>query len=264
VNEGSVSIGSAAVDLAGKLLGDLTGKVVLILGAGEMATLVAKALGRWDLKAIFVANRNRDRAEALAEELRGIAISFEEMPKYVPHSDVIIGATGAPHVVLGKEDLATMLAKASRVEPLLLIDISNPRTIDERVAELPGVELRNLDGLRQIAQENLQRRQAEVSAAERIVDAEVEAFLGKSSEAPAEELARRLYTKVRTLREAEYAEFLAKVKSLVPGQQEAVRAMLDSFANRVLAEPTLAMKRAARDGDLATLEAAARLFGLEE
>ena len=264
LNEGSVSIGSAAVDLAVKLLGDLTGKVVLVLGAGEIASLVAKALARWELKAIFVANRSHERAVELARELNGIAITFEEMPSYIPISDVIISATGAPHVVLNKEELAKMLAKSARVEPLLIIDISSPRTIDERVAELPSVELRNLDGLREIAQENLQRRLDEVRAAERIVEAELTAFLGKAYEAPADELARRLYTRVRDLRDEEFKEFLRKVDGLAPEQRDAVRAMLDSFANRLLAAPTEAVRRAARKGDEAMLRTAARLFGLEE
>jgi len=264
VNEGSVSVGSAAVDLARKLLGDLTGKVVLVMGAGETATLVAKALARWKLKAIFVANRSHERAAELARELNGIAISFEEMPKYIPVSDVIIGATGAPHVVLSKEELEAMLAHASRVDPLLIIDISNPRTIDEHVAEIRGVELRNIDGLREIAQENLERRKAEVFAAEEIVEEELAAFLGKADEAPAEALARRLYTKVRTLRDEEFQEFLGKVEGLNPEQRDAVRAMLDSFANQMLAEPTQAMKRAAREGDNVSLRIAAKLFGLEE
>ncbi len=264
VNEGSVSIGSAAVDLAGRLLGDLTGKVVLILGAGETATLVAKALARWKLKAIFVANRSRERAEELARELHGIAISFEEMPKYVPASDVIIGATGAPHVVLSKDELAQMVAKAHRVDPLLIIDISNPRSIDERVGEIRGVELRNLDGLREIARENLERRKDEVSTAERIVDVELAAFLGKAVEAPAEALAKRLYTKMRGLRDEELAEFLSKAGDLPVERRDSVRAMLDSFANRILAEPAEALKRAAREGDAATLRTAAKLFGIEE
>ncbi len=264
VNEGFVSIGSAAVDLAVRLLGDLTGRVVLVLGAGETATLVAKALARWKLRAIFVANRSHERAVELAKELNGIAITFEEMPKYVPASDVIISATGAPHVVLSKEELQRMLAKASRVEPLLIIDISNPRTIDERVVELPGVELRNIDGLRELARENLERRFAEVQAAERLVEDELTAFLGKTIERPAEEVARRLYLKVRSLRDKEFEEFLRKVDGLAPDQRDAVRAMLESFANRLLAEPTQALKRAARERDEETLRTAAKLFGLEE
>jgi glutamyl-tRNA reductase len=259
-----VSVGSAAVDLARKLLGDLTGKVVLVMGAGETATLVAKALARWKLKAIFVANRSHERAAELARELNGIAISFEEMPKYIPVSDVIIGATGAPHVVLSKEELEVMLAHASRVDPLLIIDISNPRTIDEHVAEIRGVELRNIDGLREIAQENLRLRRSEVLAADRIVDDEVEAFLGKAEEAPADELARRLYAKVRALRDEEYGEFTRKIASLTEAQREAVRAMLDSFANKMLARPTQALKLAAREGDTETLRTAAKLLGLEE
>jgi glutamyl-tRNA reductase len=264
VNEGAVSIGSAAVDLAVKLLGDLTGRVVLVLGAGETATLVATALARWNLKAIFVANRSHERAVELAKRLNGIAISFEEMPKYLPQSDVIIGATGAPHIVLARDELATMLAKANRVAPLLIIDISNPRTIDERVAEIRGVELRNLDGLREIAQENLRLRRSEVLAAERIVDDEVEAFLGKAEEAPADDLARRLYTRARALRDEEYREFTRKIASLTEAQREAVRAMLESFANKMLARPTQALKLAAREGDAETLRIAAKLLGLEE
>ena len=96
------------------------------------------------------------------------------------------------------------------------------------------------------------------------VEEELAAFLGKADEAPAEALARRLYTKVRALRDEEFQEFLQKVEGLNEDQRDSVRAMLDSFANRILAEPTQALKRTARDGDLASLQIAAKLFGLEE
>ena len=97
INKGSISIGSAAVELAESVHGDLKCKKVLVIGAGKMGTLVAKALVEKHLKAIVVANRTHDRASCLAKELGGSAIHFDKLDEAMSDADVVISATGAPH-----------------------------------------------------------------------------------------------------------------------------------------------------------------------
>ncbi len=109
INRGSVSIGSAAVDLAEENIGNLEGKHVLVIGAGKMGKLVAKALAEKNLKAIFVANRTYYRAVRLAEELNGKAILLDELSQCLPTADVIISATGAPHTILNKERIENFI-----------------------------------------------------------------------------------------------------------------------------------------------------------
>lgn len=264
INKGSVSIGSAAVDLAERTLGGLKGRTVLVMGAGEVASLVARALAGRDLKAIFVANKTHDRAVAMAQQLGGLAIHFEDLPRYIPISDVVIAATAAPHIVLARDELADMLRIRPNAKRLLIIDLGNPRNVDEAVTELPGVELRNLDGLREIAQENIDRRRAEMARAEAIIEAEMPHLLRKFQEGDGEDVTRRIYQRAQALLEEEVRELRSRLKDLEPEEAEAVEAFAWSLTKRLMAEPTRALKEAARRGDEALLRAAQELFRVGE
>jgi len=132
INQGSVSIGSAAVDLAEDVLGTLEGKMVVIIGAGTMGTLVAHALAHKNVSAIYVANRTFERAEELAEELNGFAVRYDEMDKYIACSDVVISATSAPHAVITSKMLRQIMEnRENHNRDMLLIDIATPRDIEE-------------------------------------------------------------------------------------------------------------------------------------
>ena len=168
INKGSVSIGSAAIGLAEKHMGSLDDKSVLVIGAGKMGRLVAKALAEKDLNAIFVANRTFYVAVELAKDLGGEAILFNDLEKYLAEADLVISATSAPHTIIDKERL---LGIDMTYDGLMMVDIANPRDISEDVTDL-GVKLFNIDDLREIADENTQLRIKEFGEAENIIDEE--------------------------------------------------------------------------------------------
>src|SRR5512137_257168 len=134
INERSVSVGSAAVDLAQEILGDLKGLSVLVIGAGETGELISRALLAKDIGSLVVTNRTYSSAQCLAECLGASAVPFEEMKDRLKTSDVVISATSAPHYILLKEDIEK--AMAGRDAKLLIIDIANPRDVDEAAAEV--------------------------------------------------------------------------------------------------------------------------------
>ncbi|MGB9937718.1 MAG: glutamyl-tRNA reductase [Methanobacterium sp.] len=171
INKGSISIGSAAVELAESVYGNLKCKKVLIIGAGKMGTLVAKALVEKHLKAIVVANRTYDRATCLAKELGGSAIHFDRLDEAMSDADVIISATGAPHPILNKEKIKNAVPH-QRLSKMVMVDIANPRDIDEDVKEI-GVNLFNIDDLRGIADKNRKMRESEATEAQKIIDDEI-------------------------------------------------------------------------------------------
>ena len=154
INKGSVSIGSAAIDLAEKHIGTLKDKSVLVIGAGKMGRLVAKALAEKDLNAIFVANRTFYVAVELAKDLGGEAILFTDLEEYLATADLVISATSAPHAIITKERL---LGIEMDYENIMMVDIANPRDISDDVSEL-GVKSFNIDDLREIADENTRLR----------------------------------------------------------------------------------------------------------
>ena len=138
INKGAVSIGSAAVELAENLLGSLNEKKILVMGAGETGTLVAKAMARRCLNPIFIANRTYERALRLAEELCGKAVKFDKLGEVLVDADVVFCSTSAPHYLLTKELVSKLITARQNKNDLLVIDISNPRNVEEAIKELPA------------------------------------------------------------------------------------------------------------------------------
>jgi glutamyl-tRNA reductase len=167
INKGAVSIGSAAIDLAKKVLMDLSDKKVLIIGAGDMGKLISKSLSELKVKEIVVANRTFETGESLAKELMGRAVRFKDIGAELKDADLVITATGSSKPIIGPQ----MIGEPQR--KLVLIDVANPRDVDPAVGKIEGVELLNIDSLRSVADENLKQRLKEVYAVEEIIEEEI-------------------------------------------------------------------------------------------
>ena len=264
INKGSVSIGSAAVDLAEDELGTLAGKTVVIIGAGTMGSLVAYALAHKNVSAIYVANRTFERAERLADELNGFAVRYDEKDKYVACSDVVISATSAPHPVLTAETLARITE--NRDNDLLLIDIATPRDIEEAASDLPHIKLHNIDGLREISEMNLQRRMQEVKRVEEIIKEEYELLKLQYKRQHADKLIAALYSQIQDLRIRERERAVNRLSAkhtLGDFERGVLDDLTHAITNKVLAEPTKTLRNAAEEDDLALLKTAAALFKLD-
>ncbi|MGB0154738.1 MAG: glutamyl-tRNA reductase [Verrucomicrobiales bacterium] len=161
IQQGSTSIGSAAVDLAEKIFGQLEGCRVLVIGAGEMGRVTAQSLKSRGAKSIAVSNRSFDKAEALADELEGKAVPFEAWADMLDQVDIVISSTGAPGLIVKKIDVAKAL-KRRRGHSLFFIDIAVPRDIENDVNDLDNVYLYNIDQLQRIADAGVAQRQKQI------------------------------------------------------------------------------------------------------
>ncbi len=177
IQRGSVSVGSVAVELAEKIFTKLGDREVMIIGAGDTGEKTARALLSRGARSIVVTNRSYDRAVALAKDLGGRAIAFEDWAKEFANIDIIISSTSAPHYILDRARLGPLL-KLRRNRPLLLIDIAVPRDIEPEVNFLENVFLYNIDDLQAIARDYLKQRQVEVARCEKIIREKAEALLG--------------------------------------------------------------------------------------
>ncbi|VVB91918.1 Glutamyl-tRNA reductase [uncultured archaeon] len=263
INKGSVSIGSAAVELAENELGGLDGKTVMVIGAGEMGTLVAKALANKEIKVIYVANRTFDKAEALACELNGKAVRYELMENYIPLSDVVISATSAPHFILTQEIICRAMEKSGK--DLMLIDIGNPRNIENCVGELQGINLHNIDGLRSISEANLAKRREEAKKAEVLIEEELTLLKKQYKRQQADTIISALYSRVEAIRGKECEEAINKLMArhtMGDVEREVLDDMTHSFAKQILAEPTKILRNAAEHDDERFLDTVAELFKL--
>jgi glutamyl-tRNA reductase len=257
INRGSISIGSAAVDLAEHVHGDLRCKKVLVIGAGKMGTLVAKALVEKKLKAIVVANRTYDRAVCLARELGGNAIHFNRLAEAMHDADVVISATGAPHAILTMEKVQEAVPQ-DNLKEIVMVDIANPRDIDEDVALL-GVRLYNIDHLRGMADENKKMRESESEEAERIIYEELQLLEKSLKHLEVEPIIAQIRSHAELIRLRETEKAYRKLGNL-NGREKIVDDLTKVVVDRVFYDLILNLKEAAEREDAEILKVAQRLF----
>jgi glutamyl-tRNA reductase len=176
IQRGSVSVASVAVELSEKIFGLLHNREVLVIGAGDTSEKTARALLSRGARSIIVANRSHDRAVALANELGGRAVQFDDWAVEFEKIDIAISSTSAPHHILNRAKLEPLM-KARKHRPLLLIDIAVPRDIDPEVNFLENVYLYNIDDLQAIAADYLKQRKEEIARCEAIIAEKVNALL---------------------------------------------------------------------------------------
>jgi len=177
ITRGATSVGAVAVELAGKIFGDLNHRRVMILGAGETSERTARSLVSRGVKTVIVSNRTFDRAAALAAEIGGMAIHFDHWQNEFPDVDILISSTAAPHPVVTRERLEPMMRQRAG-RPLFIIDLAVPRDVEPSVNRLEGVFLYDIDSLQEIASRSLAVRQREIEHCERIIDSQVTDFIG--------------------------------------------------------------------------------------
>jgi glutamyl-tRNA reductase len=263
ISEKNVSVPSVAVELARRTLGDLSERRVLVVGAGETAELLARALVARGVSTVFVANRHYDRAIGLAQRFHGNAVRFEELPEQLERADIVVSATNSPHHIVERDELEhVMEARGGR--PLLLVDIAVPRDVEPACREIPGVSLTDIDDVQQIVERNASGREAEARRAEHVLDAEQDRFerwLAALEVVPTISALRERADEVvrRVLEENE-----GRWESLGEADRERLDAMAKAIASRLLHEPTLRMKRSAGSDDAYLYVSALReLFGLD-
>lgn len=176
IQRGSTSVGSVAVELAEKIFSALHDRQVMVIGAGDTSEKTARALLSRGAHSVIVSNRSHERAMALAAELNGRAVHFEEWASEFEKVDIVISSTSAPHYVLDRPRLEPLM-KLRRNRPLLLIDIAVPRDIDPEVNLLENVYLYNIDDLQAIADDYLQQRRDEIARCEAIIREKARALI---------------------------------------------------------------------------------------
>lgn len=175
---GPVSIGSVAVDMARGQIGSLKNKSAMILGAGDMGILTARALSANGIATILVANRTLSRAQEVAHSLGGFAVDYTELSAQVEKVDILVTSTSAPHVLVRKSMVeAIMSARPKR--PLFIVDLAVPRNVDAKVDEVEKVTLINVDDLQEVADKNSEERKAELGKVRDIVDQETATFMAE-------------------------------------------------------------------------------------
>jgi glutamyl-tRNA reductase len=259
IGESPASVSSAAAALAEQVFGELQGRSVLVLGAGEAGELAIKSLVARGARIAFVANRTAERAETLTQRYGGTPLSLDQVAASLERVDVVLSSTSAPESMLTREDVAPTL-HARRGRPLFLIDVAVPRDLDPAIHELDGCYLYDIDDLEAVVAETLAGRRREAERAETIVAAEAERFREWQASLDVVPAIASLRARAEEIREAE----LQRAK-LSGSERRAAESVTAAVLNKLLHLPTIRMKQAAAAADgVIYADAVRHLFGLED
>jgi glutamyl-tRNA reductase len=256
INEGTVSMGSAAVELAGREA-DLDDATALVLGAGEMGTLAARAFDGAGVDELLVANRTLPNAEHVAED---VSVGAEAVPLHdaaaaVREASVVVAATGADEPVLTAEELDGADA--------VCVDIARPRDIDPAADELESVVVHDIDDLERVTEAAHENRRAAAREVEAMIDREHDRLLSSFKRARADEAIRGMYEGAERMKARELDRAITKLEAqgdLNDDQRETVEALADSLVSQLLAPPTESLREAAGEDDWTTIQTAMELF----
>ena len=262
--EGAVSVSFAAVNLARKIFGNLSGRRVLVVGTGEMGKLTATHLKAQGVEKLVITSRTLAHAQELADEVGGVAQPWDELQQSLLESDIVITSTGSPTAILSKGQVAAAMP-ASRKRPLFIIDIAVPRDVDPAAADIEQVFLYNIDDLQTIVRENIEKRGGEVSRAEQIVDDEVQKFVTWQRSRQAIPTVVALRQRFENIRQSELERLDAKLTGLPPEARARVDEITRLIVEKLLLSPTEQLKSLG-DAELVSqyTDALNRLFALAE
>ncbi|WP_255148774.1 glutamyl-tRNA reductase [Halorarius halobius] len=254
INEGVVSLGSAAVRLAAaeRPLGDATG---LVVGAGEMGTLAAKALAG-AVDRLLVANRTLERAEHVAASLDAdaTALALDALPEALDAAEVVVAATDAPgHVI----DAGTL----ERSGETFVVDLAQPR--DVAPVDAGNVDVRDLDDLQSMTDETLSQRREAATEVEAMIDEEFDHLMSQYKRKRADQVIAAMYEGAERVKAKELRTAISKLESegeLTDEQRAVVESMADALVSQLLAAPTRSLRDAAEEDDWSTIHTALRLF----
>ncbi len=264
ISDAAISISYAAVGLAKKIFRDLSGRKILLIGAGEMAELAASHLMNNGVHSISVANRTFHRAVQVAESFRGNPVSFEEIGSQLLEVDIVIASTASTEYVISYDQVKGSLRKR-RNRPLFFIDIAVPRDIEPRVNDLGNVYVYDIDDLKGVIEINMKQRQQEAVKAERIVQEEVIKFEKWLKTLDVVPTIISLKEKAEAIRQTEFKKSLASLGELTPSQMKIIETLTLSLAEKIINDPILVLKRKAdRSTRDSYLDITRKLFDLDK
>ncbi len=257
IGAGGISVGSMAVKLAEENIDELKTKKVLLIGTGEVSTLVAKSLQRRGY-AFNVTSRTIERSETFCETMGGNPIKFEEVLSGFDNYDVIFVATTAPYFLVTNERITEAMKNKSK--GMMILDLSNPRTVDEKVAIVGGVKLMNLDQIAEMVEKNMNARLNKVKTVENIINDEVSVLEASMKRLDAEPLVKYIFKNIESLREKELQKALQMLDEKDEKKIKIVDELTKAIVESIVSTPMNNIRKASEQGNPDVVELASELF----
>jgi len=262
IGASAVSVAFAACTLARQIFESLSQVNVLLVGAGETIELVARHLREHKVRHMMIANRTRERAQVLADEVNAEVITLPEIDERLVEADIIISSTASPLPIIGKGMVERAL-KSRRNQPMLFVDIAVPRDIEPEVGKLANAYLYSVDDLHSIIQSNLAQRKAAAVQAEHIVQQESANFMAWLRAQGAVETIRDYRSQADQMRTEAEAEALAAIAQGAD-VESVIHKLAHRLTNRLIHAPTKSLQQAASNGDIEKLQVLRDSLGLDQ
>lgn len=257
INRGGISVGSMAVKLAEENIDELKLKKILLIGTGEVSTLVAKSLGRRGYNFV-VTSRTMDRSQAFCETMGGRPIKFEDVLTGFENYDVLFVATTAPYFLVTQERITK--AMQGKKNGMMILDLSNPRTVDEKVATIGGVKLMNLDQIAEMVEKNMKSRLNKVKSVENIISEEVSVLEASMKRLDAEPLVKDVFKNIDSLREKELQKALQMLNEKDEKKIKIIEELTKAVVESIVSTPMNNIRKASEQGKPDIIEMASKLF----
>ena len=257
IGKGGISVGSMAVKLAEENIDELKMKQILLIGTGEVSTLVAKSLQKRRY-GFDVTSRTIGRSEIFCETMGGNPIKFEEVLSGFNKYDVIFVATTAPYFLVTQERIAD--AMKDKNKGMMILDLSNPRTVDEKVAIIGGVKLMNLDQIAEMVEKNMNARLNKVKTIENIIREEVSVLEASMKRLDAEPLVTDVFKSIENLREKELQKALQMLGEKDERKIKIIEELTKAVVESIVSTPMNNIRKASEQGEPDVIELASRLF----
>ena len=257
ISKGGVSVGSMAVKLAEENIDDLKSKDILLIGAGEVSTLVAKSLGRRGYP-FFVTSRTIERSKAFSETMGGSPVKFEDVLSSFHKYDVIFVATTAPYFLVTHERILNAIKEKKK--GMMILDLSNPRTVDEKVATVSGIKLMNIDQIAEMVDKNMRSRIGKVKTVENIISEELPVLEASMNRLDAEPIVKDVFKNIDTLRVKELKKALQMLDEKDENKIKIIEELTKAVVESIVSQPMNNLRKASEEGNPEILDAASKLF----
>jgi len=257
ISQGGISVGSMAVKLAEENIDELKFKKILLIGTGEVSTLVAKSLQRRGYD-FTVTSRTLERSQAFCETMGGKPVKFEDVLSGFKNYDVLFVATTAPYFLVTFDRITNAVEK--RKKGMMILDLSNPRTVDERVATISGIKLMNLDQIAEMVEKNMKARLNKVKTIENIINEEVSVLEASMKRLDAEPLVKDVFKNIDSLRKKELEKALSMLDEKDEKRIKIIEELTKAVVESIVSTPMNNIRKASEQGKPDFLEMASELF----
>jgi len=257
ISKGSISIGSMAVKLAEENVDDMKSKQILLIGTGEAAALVAKSLNKRGYQ-FSLSSRTMERSTSFSKTVGGNPIDFNEILSNFGKYDIVFVATTAPYFLVTHERIRTALNQESH--GMMILDLSNPRTVDEKVAELSGVKLMNIDQIAEIVEKNMRSRIGQKTSAEQIIKEELPVLEASMKRLEAEPVVKDVFKNVDSLRIKELQKALNMLGDIDDTKKKIIDELSKAIVESIVTTPMNNLRKHTEQGNTELLDAVEKLF----